>query len=150
MRKGFTILILGLSAFYTYEAFMDLSFLSSAGRLGPGFFPRVIGICLIVACLLELVREARKGSEPPRPSDYVRDTLAVGALTLGFVIVLNILGGYLAMVAFMLASLFFLNRGRPVQNITIALVLPTLIWLMFDYWLNAALPEGMILPGLLA
>ena len=150
MRRAFTILILCLAAFYTYAAFADLSFLSSTGRLGPGFFPRIIGICLILACLAELVREARRGSEPPRPSEHVRDTIAVAGLTILFVMLLNILGGLLAMMAFMLACLFFLNRSRPIQNVAIALVLPTLIWLMFDYWLKASLPEGMILRGLLA
>jgi hypothetical protein len=148
MRKAFTILILALSAFYTYAAFANLSFLSSTGRLGPGFFPRIIGILLIAACLAELVREARSGSEPPRPSQHVQDMVVVAVLTGLFVMVLNILGGYLAMIAFLLASLAYLNRGRPVQNVAIALLLPTAIWLMFDVWLNASLPEGMFLPML--
>ena len=150
MRKSFTILILGLGALYTYQAFANLSFLSSTGRLGPGFFPRIIGILLILACLFELVREARRGSEPPRRSDHVVDTIVIASLAVLFVALLNVLGGYIAMIAFMLATLFFLNRSRPLQNIALALILPTLIWLMFDYWLNAALPEGRILPGLFA
>ena len=150
MRKSFIIAILCLAALYTYQAFNGLSFLSSTGRLGPGFFPRIIGIGLILACIAALAQEARQGSEPPRGSDYIRDTVVVGALTLAFVALLDILGGPIAMVAFMLASLLFLNRKRPVQNLTIALILPALIWLMFDYWLNAAMPEGMIIPALFA
>jgi len=150
MRKSFIIAILCLAALYTYQAFNGLSFLSSTGRLGPGFFPRIIGIGLILACIVALAQEARRNSEPPRGSDFILDTTVVGALTLAFVALLDILGGPIAMVAFMLASLFFLNRNRPVQNLTIALILPALIWLMFDYWLNAAMPEGMIIPALFA
>lgn len=150
MRKVFTILILGLAALYTYHAFVNLSFLSSTGRLGPGFFPRIIGLLLIAACISELVREARRGSGPPDESDYVRDAIIVVALTALFVASLNLLGGYIAMIVFMLASLFLLNRRRPMHNVAIGLILPTLIWAMFDLWLKAALPEGMILPGLLA
>ena len=43
MRLAFTAAILCLAVLYTYWAFADLSFLSSAGRLGPGFFPRIVG-----------------------------------------------------------------------------------------------------------
>ena len=150
MRKSFIIAILCLATLYTYQAFSGLSFLSSTGRLGPGFFPRIIGIGLVLACIAALAQETRQGSEPPRGSDTIRDTVVVGALTLAFVALLDILGGPIAMVVFLLASLFFLNRKRPVQNLTIALILPALIWLMFDYWLNAAMPEGMIIPALFA
>ena len=41
-------------------AFADLSFLSSTGRLGPGFFPRIIGLILIVACVLTLAGDVRE------------------------------------------------------------------------------------------
>ena len=40
--------------FHTYIAFTELRFLSTTGRLGPGFFPRIIGVGLIAVCLLGL------------------------------------------------------------------------------------------------
>ena len=48
------------------------------------------------------------------------------------------------MVAFLLATLTVLNRGRHVQNLAVAVLLPTAIYLLFDVWLNAAIPRGMI------
>ncbi len=51
MRLAFLLAILLASCFYTYVAFTDFSFLSRTGRLGPGFFPRLIGIGLIGFCL---------------------------------------------------------------------------------------------------
>lgn len=144
MRAAFTILVLCLSAFYTWAAFNDLSFLSSTGRLGPGFFPRVIGVTLILACLVELALERRRRSDPVPGSEYAGTVVALGILTALFVLSLKILGGLLAMIAFMLIALFFLNRGRPVQNVLVAVLLPLAIFLMFDHWLNAAIPPGMI------
>ena len=44
MRLGFTAAILCAAALYAYWAFADLSFLSSTGRLGPGFF-RASSVC---------------------------------------------------------------------------------------------------------
>lgn len=145
MRAAFTTLILCLSAFYTWAAFADLNFLSSTGRLGPGFFPRVIGIALILACLLEFAAERRRGSEPVERSEHAATVVFLGLLTALFVLSLKVLGGLVAMVAFMLVALFVLNRGRPIQNLLVAVLLPSGIYLMFDLWLNAAIPPGMIL-----
>jgi hypothetical protein len=145
MRLAFIALILCLAGAYTYAAFTDLHFLSSTGRLGPGFFPRFIGVGLVLACLAELAFEWRRRSEAPPPSEHARTTIMVGALSAAFVLSLTILGGYLAMVAFLLVTLTVLNRKGPVQNVAIALVLPTAIYVMFEYWLNVATPESRIL-----
>ena len=144
MRSAFTLLILCLSVFYTYAAFANLNFLSSTGRLGPGFFPRIIGVALIVACVAELaIARFRPGERPPA-SDYAGTVVLVGGLTALFVLAMMVVGGYAAMIAFMLATLMILNRGRPVQNLAIALILPTAVYLLFNVWLNAAVPRGML------
>jgi hypothetical protein len=145
MRAAFTAAILCLSVFYTYWAFADLNFLSQMGRLGPGFFPRIIGLCLIFACLVDLADELRRGSEPVPRSEYVGTVVLLLALTGLFVLALNIVGGFVAMIAFLLATLSVLNRGRHFLNVAIALVLPTAIHLLFDVWLNAAIPQGLLL-----
>jgi hypothetical protein len=150
MRKAFTALILCLAVLYTYVAFAGLSFLSSTGRLGPGFFPRIIGILLIVACLYDFALGWQREGEAPLPSEHARTTAVMAALTVLFALSLNVLGGYIGMIAFLLLSLLYLNRDHPIQNVTIALLLPTAIWLMFDRWLNASFPEGVILPRLFA
>jgi hypothetical protein len=58
---------------------------------------------------------------------------------------MGLIGGYAAMFAFMLATLAVLNRGRWLQNATIAVALPLAIYLMFEVWLNAAIPRGILL-----
>jgi len=144
MRVAFTLVILCLALFYTYWAFVELSFLSSTGRLGPGFFPRIVGLALIATTLYTLAADYSRREADDALSDFWRITISVAALSALFVLLLNVLGGLLAMIAFMLAALFILNRGRPVQNVVVSLALPGAVFLLFDRWLNAAVPEGIV------
>jgi hypothetical protein len=144
MRVAFTLAILCVSAVYTYVAFADLPFLSSAGRLGPGFFPRIIGVSLVAFCLYNLFFDLRQRHQDDGVSPYWGVTVVVALLSGLFVIGLEILGGLLAMVAFMLASLFFLNRRQPELNVALSLVVPIGMYMLFRVWLNAAMPEGLI------
>jgi hypothetical protein len=143
MRLAFSAAILCLAVFYTYWAFAELSFWSSAGRLGPGFFPRIIGLALIVACLLTLAGDLKK-REGLGVSSYWRITLVVAGLSGAFILVLNVLGGPLAMVVYMLTTLSVLNRGRMLQNIAVSVGLPVVLFLLFDVWLNASMPPGVL------
>jgi putative tricarboxylic transport membrane protein len=144
MRPAFTAAILCLAVFYTYWAFTELSFLSSTGRLGPGFFPRVIGVLLIGACLFTLAGDMRKRQSEGGPSSFWRIMLLVAALTGAFILLLEILGGPLAMVFYMLATLTVLNRGKMVQNIAISVGFPLALFLLFDLWLDASSPPDAL------
>ena len=144
MRLAFTAAILCLAVLYTYWAFAELNFLSSAGRLGPGFFPRIIGVALIGVCLFTIVGDRKKRQDGGGLSSFWRVTLVVAALSGLFVLSLEILGGLLAMVAYMLVTLSVLNRGRLLQNVAISIALPVALFLMFDVWLNAAIPQDAL------
>jgi putative tricarboxylic transport membrane protein len=147
MRVAFTAAILCIAVFYTYVAFAGLSFLSSTGRLGPGFFPRIVGVALIATCLYSLwgdLRARRAAGEEEGLSGFWRITVAVAALSGLFVLLLDVLGGLLAMVAYMLATLALLNRGRWLQNLLVATLLPAALYVLFDVWLNAAMPPGIV------
>ena len=141
MRTGFLAAVLLLAGGYTAIAFTGLSWLSSAGRLGPGFFPRIIGLCLVALCLYSLHAERR--SAPPAAGDW-RSAVALGALAAAFVALLDVLGGLLSMIVFMAAALGILNPGRRLQNALIAIVLPACLYLLFRVWLNAAMPRGLL------
>ena len=144
MRLAFTAAILCLAVLYTYWAFAELNFLSSAGRLGPGFFPRIIGVALIGVCLFTIVGDRKKRQDGGGLSSFWRVNLVVAALSGLFVLSLEILGGLLAMVAYMLVTLSVLNRGRLLQNVAISIALPVALFLMFDVWLNAAIPQDAL------
>lgn len=148
LRLVFTLSILCAAVFYTFIAFTQLSFLSSTGRLGPGFFPRVIGIALIAICLYSMVVDRKEQLEDGSSSPYWKDTLIFTVLTTLFIALLNVLGGFWAMVVYMLATLSIFNRGRLLHNVLISVLLPIALFLLFDVWLNAAVPEGLIpFPG---
>jgi hypothetical protein len=145
MRAVFLAAILVVAAVYSYHAFADMNFLSSTGRLGPAFFPRIIGVLLVVSTLYSLILEFRRTRMPAseEAGDW-RTTVMAIALCCAFVALLEVLGAIVAMITFLLASLFMLNRGRIVQNLAIGVLVPIGIYLLFSVWLNARLPEGML------
>lgn len=143
MRAAFLLGVLLLGAGYTYVAFAGLPYLSSAGRLGPGFFPRLIGLALVALSAWSLLAELRRPLREPL-SPHWRTTLAVAALSGGLIAAFELLGGLVSMVAFMAGALFYLNRGRTLQNALLAVLLPLGLYLIFRVWLNAALPRGLL------
>jgi putative tricarboxylic transport membrane protein len=146
MKAAFLVAVLGAALLYTYTAFVELTFLTMTGRLGPGFFPRVIGVLLVVACLYNLFVLARpSGPEAgEREGGDWRITAAVVALSAGFIALLEVLGGLVAMVLFLFAALSVLNRGRLAQNLIISVLLPAGVHLLFVVWLKASMPTGLI------
>src|SRR5688572_13459881 len=98
MRAGFLLAILLVSGGYTWLAFAELEYLSSAGRLGPGFFPRIIGVSLMVLCASSLYKDF---GFRETLSAHWRTTAVVAALSAAFIALLEFLGGLLAMIAFM-------------------------------------------------
>ncbi len=144
MRVVFLLALLAASLFYSYVAFAELSFLSSSGRLGPGFFPRLIGGALVLFCLICLVEDIRRMRRDDVRSDYWLTIVFIALLSAGMIWLFTLVGGPLAMVIFLLATLSVLNRGHVVQNVAIAVLLPLGIYFLFDVWLNASMPEGRL------
>lgn len=139
MRAGFQLGVLLFAALYSYHAFTELSWLSSAGRIGPAFFPRIIGLTLLALSAWSLAVDWRA------PGGRLTRAVALLALLSGlFVAALEVLGGLLSMIAFMAAALAVFNRARPLQNALLALALPAGLYLLFKVWLNAALPRGIL------
>jgi uncharacterized membrane protein len=143
MRAGFLAGVLLLAGGYTWIAFAELAWLSSAGRLGPAFFPRIIGVALVALCAWSLAAELRRGARE-RLAEFWRVTLVLALLSGLFVAALDVLGGLVSMIAYMAATLAFLNRRRHWQNALLAVLLPLGIYLLFRVWLNAAVPRGLL------
>ena len=144
VRAGFLLAVLFLATGYTYIAFAELSYLSSAGRLGPGFMPRIIGASLVAMCVVSLYADM-KYLPADQPLSPAWGSAAVLALLSGvFVGLLEVLGGLVSMMVFMAASLWILNRGRHLQNALVAVLLPLGIYVLFAVWLRASVPRGML------
>jgi len=144
LRAGFLLALLFVSGWYTWIAFTELDYLSSAGRLGPGFFPRYIGAGLVALLVYSLVADLKGGAAEAAVSPLWRSAAVIALLSATFVGLLDLIGGLLAMIVFMAGSLCFLNRGRVLHNALVAILLPLAIYLLFSIWLNAALPRGLL------
>ncbi|MBL0141667.1 MAG: tripartite tricarboxylate transporter TctB family protein [Betaproteobacteria bacterium] len=144
LRAGFLLAVLFLAAFYTYIAFTELSYLSSTGRLGPGFLPRIIGVSLVAMCALSLYADMRHLPDEQAVSPAWRGAAVLALLSGVLVALLDLLGGLVSMMVFMAAALWILNRGRPLQNALISVLLPLGIYVVFDVWLRASMPRGML------
>lgn len=143
LRIAFSLGIMVVASWYTWVAFTEFAFMDR-WRPGPGFFPRIIGIATIVLTLYSLFVDVRKRASRDAGTPYLGDLLIFFAYCFAFVFALSWLGGLLAMMAFMLATLFTFNRGRTLVNLAVAGALPIGLYLIFDVWLNAAVPTGRI------
>jgi len=152
MARAFSGAFLAFAVAYSLFAF-GLPFMA-LGRIGPGFFPQILGVTLIVISAYSLVQDFR---EPARESSddasedasgdasggYGRAVVLVILVTVAFVVMLNVVGALVAMVLFMFAVLYLLNREGMVMNVVLSVLLPVSVYLMFDVWLNTTLPQGM-------
>jgi putative tricarboxylic transport membrane protein len=131
-----------VAAVYTWMAF-GMEWETEAGRIGPGFFPRIIGGLTVALCVVAIVRCLRE----PRPAEAETGghgrLVAVAALGLvGYLFAFEYVGAALASIAFMLFLLSAINRGRTVVNVAVAVLLPAALYVVFEVALNAGLPPG--------
>lgn len=143
MRIAFLAVLLAGGIFYTYVAFTDLGFMTRTGRLGPGFFPRIIGLAIIALTIWTMAETlATQRRRAPSGTNW-SEVVTIMALAVGYAVLLRILGGFAATLIYLAATLSLLNRGRHLQNATIAVLLPAAVYLLFDKLLNANMPPGL-------
>jgi putative tricarboxylic transport membrane protein len=152
----FLVVVLLILAVYTEMSF-GLAVTTRAGRIGPGYFPRIIGCAAVVLTLIALVQSMRAGSgEDDDAVDLEEDAgeadlghhpkamLVTVAASMVLVATLTTLGAIVSGVIFMFALLWFLNRTHPVTNILLGLGLPLAMYLLFQTFLNSGLPAGIL------
>lgn len=155
-RAVFLGVVVVVLAVYTQMAF-DLEWRTAAGRIGPGFFPRVIGGLAIVCTLVALAVSLRPGAvddedEAPDGEEtggadlgrHPRPLLAVVGAGVVVLAVFTSLGMIISCALFLAATLVLLNRGHTVTNVVISLGIPVLVYLLFQSLLNAGLPAGIL------
>lgn len=153
MRIVFLVALLGAAIFYSYIAFADLNFMTRTGRLGPGFFPRVVGLLMvgmILWAILDALRDRARvaaGGHPSAddaPAGRWRDFVLLLALALGYAVLIRVFGGYISTVLYLGTALMLLNPGRLLQNALVAVIFPTVVVVLFDRVLNANMPPALI------
>lgn len=143
MRLVFLLVVLGGAVFYTYIAFVDLSFMTRTGRLGPGFFPRIVGATMVGFAIWALVDALREGSPADPENSSWGDVAVLIVLALGYAVLLRLFGGFPATVLYLGTALYFVNRGKHRQNAILAIAIPGVVYLLFDRVLNANMPPAL-------
>jgi putative tricarboxylic transport membrane protein len=149
----FGILLVVLAVYF--QLALGMEWRTAAGRIGPGFFPRIIGGIGIVLTLVALMRSVRR-ADPATDTDPETDTGAadlgrhpgimaiVIAASAALAAAFTLLGAAVAGALFLLGCLWLLNREHPVLNAVLAAGTATGLYLLFQTLLNAGLPAGVL------
>ncbi len=143
MRIGFLLVVLAGAVCYTYVAFVDLAFLTRTGRLGPGFFPRIVGVAMIAFTIWALVEAIGKQRDVNADTSGWRDAFILMGLAVGYAVLLRLFGGFPATVVYLALALSILNRGKHAQNAVMVVAIPSAVYLLFDRMLNANMPPAL-------
>jgi hypothetical protein len=106
--------------------------------------PRIIGVSLVAMCVLSLYADMKQLRSSEAGSPAWRSAAVLALLSGVFVALLELIGGLLSMMVFMAAALWIFNRGRHLQNAIVAVVLPLCTYLVFNVWLRASMPRGVL------
>jgi len=156
-KLAFLGVILLAFAFYTEQA-MGMEWRTQAGRIGPGFFPRILGGTALAVTVIALVTEfltkpkdakldAVEAAEAAAEPDLGRHPLTLVAFVAAaavFVGLFGVLGAALSGVVFLGATLWFLDPEHRVRSVIIAVSVPVLLYLAFQTGLNVGLPQGIL------
>jgi len=150
---------------YTVIAF-DMEWRIRNGQIGPGFFPRIVGVLTVTGLLAEIARvllgrsgsssssstadadeEAELGIDGDGRTDAPVTAFMVGAMWLCYVL-FEPLGALLASILFLALVLSVVNRGHHRQNALVSILVPVGLYLLFEVLLDSGLPPGLVLPPL--
>jgi putative tricarboxylic transport membrane protein len=119
--------------------------------LGPKAFPRLLGICLLIAAglfALEMWRDHKAKVPPPAegemaPWRHAGLIAAIAVLTGIYYALFEPLGYVVATAVYLLALMAWFNRGKWVANVLTALLFAGLSYWMFVA-LDVRLPTGIL------
>jgi len=152
---------------YTVLAF-DLEWRTQAGRIGPGFFPRIVGLLGLLLCTVSAVMSMRPREamdEDPFDKDmadknlvdedpvdnaqpdlglHPRVLVVVGAAAAMAYLLFRTLGALVTSVLFLLVTLGYLDRENPWRVVAVSVSVPIGLYLLFQVGLKAGLPAGIL------
>ncbi len=143
---GFALVLLGFGAAIIVGA-RELE--TGWGSSGPeaGYFPFRIGLLIVAAAALVLVREAigrRGGMMLDRAA--ARNMAAFAVPLVGLVLVVPFLGIYLAAALYLLVAIGLVGKAGWRPALAAGLVAPTALFLLFEFLFRTPLPKGPLGP----
>ncbi|GAA1753304.1 tripartite tricarboxylate transporter TctB family protein [Streptomonospora arabica] len=152
---------------YTVMAF-GMEWQTTAGRVGPGLFPRIIGVLGVAACAIctvqSVLRRRPEGADERDAGEQTADSgdgaaaagggqaqrrhpwavVALCAILAAFVTVLVPVGAVVTGSVALIAALLVCDRSHPVRSVVIGAIFPVALYAVFVYGLNAPLPAGIL------
>jgi hypothetical protein len=123
---------------------------------GPGLFPIIIGVCMIVTalgCLVQEILPRRKAKIPTvAPIEEaaaaegrdVMKTVQLTALMIGYIFVLKPLGFPIAICIFLALAIRIFGYRKWIPTLLIAAIIAGASYLSFVIWLKVPLPLGIL------
>lgn len=111
----------------------------------PGYFPFWIGCVIVVASAATLVQtllDRTSGQEPAITTGQARRALAFLVPMLGFLLVTQVLGIYVASIAYLFAVMVFQGGYSAALSATVSIGTAVSLYLLFDKWLKVPLAKG--------
>ena len=148
---GLAALLLALGVFLLVET-QRIAVPVNANAIGPRFFPTVVGVVLVVVSLwlaVDVLRgghgemEAAEDVDTSRSSDW-RTIALLSAVFLGHALVLEPLGFPVAAALLFFGVAASLGSRKWLRDAAIAVVLATLVFVVFARGLGVGLPAGVL------
>jgi hypothetical protein len=136
---GLVFILIGSFAFVYAHAYA----IGSALNMGPGFFPALLGVILLLLGLFILARSISATPDRPERIGW-RPLLLLPLGVLLFGLMIDRLGLLAAMLAAVLLSRLAAPRFRPVEVLAVCAVLMAMTSVLFVYGLG--LPPAALLP----
>lgn len=136
-------LLVTIAAALVFHLQMGEMEVGSLTDAGPGFWPRVLVLGIIVVSVLGFVADLRDGVEPFRLEGTTR-VLAGFAMLAAFVFIFENTGMILAGFVFMMLWLKGLNRESWRLSLAISVAAPLVCYLLFVVALGVRLPEDIV------
>lgn len=132
-------LFLFLALFIIYHS-LQLPYLDRFGP-GSGFMPLWLAVLLGVLSVMLLFSTFAPSTDS---SDWRPDKRAIVVTVIAGVAVFlsNYVGMILTSALLMGSILFYLEPAAKKRNLTISLITPVAVWLLFTYWLGVPMPRG--------
>ncbi|HEY7203869.1 MAG TPA: tripartite tricarboxylate transporter TctB family protein [Methylomirabilota bacterium] len=115
------------------------------GSDGPqsGFFPFWLAVLLVGACAVIAVQARRRTSDRPFVTrEQLRPVLATLLPSTGFVVLTQFIGLYVATMLFMGFYMRWIGRYSWVPVVTISVLFPIVIFVIFEKWFLVPMPKG--------
>jgi putative tricarboxylic transport membrane protein len=146
LERYFGFFLLLICSVFLIMSFGLPLYSTNVGAVGPGFFPRVITIMLVLLTCLHLIQIMRKKVKKPEEGVdkkivYQQISLMVFlAVTIG----LSQLIGMLASIGvFMFTILAFVQKIPWIKALTFTIVVLIIMYAIFVLWLESPLPLGI-------